>query len=426
MSQAHKDRTAAAQSFAAATAAAARGDAKDSFRHALMALALDPDVAAHRRLALSHLRVMGGYRTLPEAVRSALLACVDDETLDMQPLAMVVRETVGRDPRLDAANVSEEAIAAGRWDWLCTDPLVIGGLRRAINIDLGLERVMTALRRHALLWQAERGRPSALMTRHATFVAAMALQCQRAGFPWATTDAEWASLETVGEPKLLALYRAVEDPDQATASDLPQLTPIDDDTSHVVARQYERHPYPPWDAPSTQAGATVKARRILVAGCGTGQGAVALALAAPEAKIVAFDLSRASVAYAKRKADQFVPGRIAFGIGDILNVAALGADFDLIDCSGVLHHMADPGRDAACPPSPASSGRAARCVSPSIANAPGRAWSRPAPWPRARAGATTPPACERHAPCLPPCRPTMRRALSSRRSISFRSMRCMT
>ncbi|MDX2222700.1 MAG: class I SAM-dependent methyltransferase, partial [Rhodospirillaceae bacterium] len=78
------------------------------------------------------------------------------------------------------------------------------------------------------------------------------------------------------------------------------------------------------------------------AGCGTGQGAVGLALQFPQAEVFAVDLSRASLAYAQHMADRLAPGRIAFAVGDLLSIDRLGREFDLIECVGVLHHMAEP------------------------------------------------------------------------------------
>ncbi len=83
-------------------AAIARGEYKAGFRDALMALALNPTVDSHRRLALSDFSIMSGYRTLPDVVVSALEHCTNDQPLNLQPLAMVVREVLPHDPRMKA------------------------------------------------------------------------------------------------------------------------------------------------------------------------------------------------------------------------------------------------------------------------------------------------------------------------------------
>jgi SAM-dependent methyltransferase len=82
--------------------------------------------------------------------------------------------------------------------------------------------------------------------------------------------------------------------------------------------------------------------RVLVAGCGTGQHAVTTALRYPGGTLLAVDLSLASLAYAKRKSVELGIANIEYRQGDILNLGALGERFDVIECSGVLHHMAQP------------------------------------------------------------------------------------
>ena len=86
---------------------------------------------------------------------------------------------------------------------------------------------------------------------------------------------------------------------------------------------------------------------VLVAGCGTGQQAVQAALAyGPNARVVAIDLSAASLAYAARMAERFGVTNIDFGQADLLTMGGSGSPFlsrfDVIECTGVLHHLADP------------------------------------------------------------------------------------
>lgn len=388
----------AALSFRNAEAAAARGDFKAAFRDSLMALALDPSLDRHRQLALNYLRVAAGYRSLPDAVQRALEQCALDDGLDLQPLAMVVRETLGRDKRLEqvehilksGARATEAAIESGELSWFLSHKLLLAVLVRAINIDVRIEDILTSLRRHTALWYGETSKLGALPENYPDFVAALAVQAHHAGFPWAEVRTERDILSRAAiDPAaavLTVMYRPVENLHPAHAAllpgalvtlsemrtrlaqaarNLPTITTIDDDTSRRIANQYEQYPYPPWDAPSRSRAAdpiwasalldaehrpdgfptvTEKPLQILIAGCGTGLGAVETALAAPRAEIIGFDLSRTSLAYAAEKAARFAPGRITFGVGDILNLDTRsdGRWFDLIECSGVLHHMADP------------------------------------------------------------------------------------
>ncbi|ABM77032.1 Hypothetical protein P9303_02771 [Prochlorococcus marinus str. MIT 9303] len=83
--------------------------------------------------------------------------------------------------------------------------------------------------------------------------------------------------------------------------------------------------------------------KVLIAGCGTGN-QVINASRYKNAQITAIDLSRPSLAYAIRKAEGYNMNNVSFKIIDILHVANLKATFDIIECSGVLHHMEDPGK----------------------------------------------------------------------------------
>jgi tetratricopeptide (TPR) repeat protein/SAM-dependent methyltransferase len=159
------------------------------------------------------------------------------------------------------------------------------------------------------------------------------------------------------------LTQQVREPDaeRLMAAAIPQLTSIKDTTSLAVQQQYEENPYPRWIKtmprgqqvsfgdylrkilPSARLNPIVRTPvEVLVAGCGTGQQPMDLALRVSPARILAVDLSRASLGHAARKTAELGLSNIEYGQGDILRLRELGRRFDVILASGVLHHMAEP------------------------------------------------------------------------------------
>lgn len=133
-----------------------------------------------------------------------------------------------------------------------------------------------------------------------------------------------------------------------------------------VRRQYELLPYPPinpqdehkrlmrtWleDLPMINhycfAGKQSFTHRFraLIAGGGTGDATIFMAeqLRATDARIVHLDLSKASIKIARERAKIRGLTNIDFIHDSLLNLPQLKlAPFDYINCSGVLHHLADP------------------------------------------------------------------------------------
>jgi SAM-dependent methyltransferase len=83
-------------------------------------------------------------------------------------------------------------------------------------------------------------------------------------------------------------------------------------------------------------------RDVLIAGCGTGQHAIDAALLFPRARVLAVDLSLASLAYARRKTREQGVTNVEYAQADVLKMDALNRTFDRIEVGGVLHHLADP------------------------------------------------------------------------------------
>ena len=149
-------------------------------------------------------------------------------------------------------------------------------------------------------------------------------------------------------------------------SQVKSLDTISDRTSQAVRAQYEEHPYPRWrwapsyalrraspehvvqvelgrDQPLQSIRPQGTTHQLLIAGCGTGQ-QVLQAQRYNDVQITAIDLSRSSIAYAMRKSAEAGMERIEFWWGDLLTLPTHNKTFDLIECSGVLHHLKTPER----------------------------------------------------------------------------------
>ena len=147
---------------------------------------------------------------------------------------------------------------------------------------------------------------------------------------------------------------------QAHEPAIESIAPAGDKTSAAVAMHYACHPYPRYQAlhePSAGAGRQALGRYagaesvafmdapfdVLIAGCGTGRQALMAAHAyGPNARITAIDVSRPSLAYAKRMTERLKLQGITFIEADILEIEKLGTTFNIVESIGVLHHMADP------------------------------------------------------------------------------------
>ena len=145
-------------------------------------------------------------------------------------------------------------------------------------------------------------------------------------------------------------------------SSMPALTDIDDTISVQVRGQYEENPYPQWvKMPTANKAQSVDAFihqafplapfvelgkisdiDVLVAGCGTGQHSIVAASNFKAARVLAVDLSLASLGYAQRQTRALGLRTIQYVQADILKLPSTGRAFDVIESVGVLHHLADP------------------------------------------------------------------------------------
>ncbi|WP_221799325.1 class I SAM-dependent methyltransferase [Oceanobacter mangrovi] len=174
-------------------------------------------------------------------------------------------------------------------------------------------------------------------------------------------DAAWPTelqsllADLLGQQQALELHASV----------IPLLPPDQHDAEHPSAASddiqalYQSNPYPRWqylgNYPQSGYIDTVqrqfphrlahlqpgKTADVLVAGCGTGRQALRLARFFSDLQVTAIDLSLPSLAYGRsRQLDYGVS--IDWLQANLLDIERLGQSFEVIECSGVLHHMANP------------------------------------------------------------------------------------
>jgi SAM-dependent methyltransferase len=135
-----------------------------------------------------------------------------------------------------------------------------------------------------------------------------------------------------------------------------------EDVSSLVAKQYEAFAYPePFGDLTAEIakgyhqvgdpalygpvlwprGRPQGRLRILVAGCGTVQAAYTAYMNRND-EVIGIDLSEASLAHERFLQERHGLQNLKLFQGDLLDVGSLGEEFDVILCTGVLHHLADP------------------------------------------------------------------------------------
>jgi SAM-dependent methyltransferase len=355
------------------------------FAHCLGAARAAEDNGRIRTLALRALSEgWGRPRTLTGA-------CVS--LIKLNP---IVAEWIARSNAAWPGRLSpDELLTSPLPEALAADHLLIGLLKCDPVTDIGLERLLTNLR-HASLQNAvaqaggeDEAQPllelacalasqcfineyvfsqteaeiAATLRLRTSLEAALPEQAQLPSLWPAMVGAYWpleklanvqSLLKRQWPPALEALIvQQVKEPAQECelASTIPALTELDDEVSRLVRQQYEESPYPRWTSAggarrptAPPASGPVQIPDVLIAGCGTGLGAIEFAREASDVRILAIDLSLASLGYAKRMAQTLGVTNIEFAQADINKLGSIGRTFDFIDASGVLHHLADPWR----------------------------------------------------------------------------------
>jgi len=324
--------------------------------------------------------------------------------IDPAPLAEAAASLLRLDPGFAPVLADVAAAPEHARQWFApkraaplAHPMLLALIENALVPDPAFEAFLRALRRGALeAWCAGTLAPA---REPLALVCALAQQCFLNEYVWPESEAEAAEIgPLLGaaraapralEVALLGAYRPlaaiaglarppgsdaafarlwrrqVEGPaeERRLRGEIAALTPIADEISQAVARQYEENPYPRWlripaslatpyplqravrerFAHVDPARLRIPARpEILIAGCGTGYQSAIAALRNPGARILAVDLSRASLAYAMRRAAELGLQGLRFAQADLLGLGSTGMQFDAIECTGVLHHLRDP------------------------------------------------------------------------------------
>jgi SAM-dependent methyltransferase len=295
-----------------------------------------------------------------------------------------------------------ELASAGAHAVLYKDDLLIAVLQSTIAADLELEKFLTAMRRivleQAMKLDASRT-PSADVLAFASALARQSFineyifrtekdekalldkllrllkQKQDAALAplWVAVAASYMPLGEIPQkqidfsrvwpaPVQAVVEQQIHEPEaiRAHGASIPRITGIEDGVSLAVQHQYEENPYPRWVSVPRRPGAELREElkskfpqadirggdsaatlNVLIAGCGTGQ-QVPEYSSYPRAKTLAVDLSRASLAYAKYKADGLGLRDVEFAQADILKLGLPPASYDLVVSTGVLHHLEDP------------------------------------------------------------------------------------
>ena len=339
-------------------------------------------------------------RTAPQEVREDLLLAMAADELDHRTLARTCVLCLEVDYRWIRQPPDNDLIDTALSTGLATDPLLLALLERSINTSASFEALLSAMRSALLLSAAEGNDPGPTCNE---LLVALAVQCYSNDFVWFETQAETAALAQLeasldGEApddvalrrlSIVACYRdlsrspyasiatrllnteatwiallrqrVVEQPntERALIEGLVEAE-ITDRTSQAVRAQYEDSPYPRWMRFDPEPQDTVAGHLsrifpglrppaflaapvdILVAGCGTGEHALRVAKRHPDSQVHAMDLSRASLAYAMRKARELEIRNVTFIHADLLGLKDSQQRFQVIESVGVIHHMHDP------------------------------------------------------------------------------------
>ena len=366
------------------------------------ALAINPrDTAAHDNIAIAYQVLGRRAEAVQHFMQAIAFGLSDPELLIKQSAAVAVPLKRCLDAWPRHLRLVELCDAQGVAP-IAKELLLLALMQSRPVFDVGLERLLTHLRRD-LLRLATEDRSTVLENDELEFYCALAQQCFINEYVFALDNVEREqsqkiyeqisdALENGGQIALLDLIAAacyvplcglpkasslldrtwpdavarlliqqVHEPleEKSDVDKIPALTIVDDAISLQVRKQYEENPYPRWITFPSVKSTTVanylvdtmglssaalpdSTKDVLIAGCGTGFHSIETAQLFPNSRILAIDISRASLAYARRKTRTAGLQNVEYGQADILELGSIDRRFDLIEAVGVLHHLADP------------------------------------------------------------------------------------
>jgi len=335
-----------------------------------------------------------------------LAACLAREDVEPGRIGACASSLLAADSAFRSLVQSAGSVAEGEFaDWFAHRALAVlqrtlflALIENAVVPDPGFERFLAAVRRGLLLFWKSRRSPAPPLE----LACALAHYCHLAEYLLEESRAETASVEELrreiegagpgsGGRLPSAIYaayrplgpiaeciplgdagaadcfgrlllRQIVEPreEERLRSEIESLTSVEDPVSRAVQAQYEENPYPRWRRvpgaarpyplgvrlrtlfPHLALEPLPEASEILVAGCGTGRHAAITARLNPSSRILAIDISRASLAYAARRCGELGIANVRFAQADLLRLRGFEKRFDLIECAGVLHHLRDP------------------------------------------------------------------------------------
>lgn len=368
--------------------------AAEALPYLYVALERAPGIDAHW-VQLCRMLNMGFLQST--RARPLLLQALAHPLIRPADIATSIAVTLCKDPTIARliGNVQPASLPDQLRD-LGSDTLLVALMQTEVIANPDLERLFTGLR-HALLSALTVGDAPSSAHPALAFCTALATQAFLTEYAWFVTDEEevlvkrlinessgtldplrltviasYCPLHELVNAKELARRRwpeplgslvriQVEEPleERALRAQIPSLSPVSNPVSQKVRAQYEENPYPRWVRAEQErpkplpwtlrimgaeipADASFGRPEVLIAGCGTGQQALIAATSYESANVLAVDLSLASLAHALRKTRELGIGNIEYRHGDILELGDTERRFHVIECSGVLHHMADP------------------------------------------------------------------------------------